>query len=181
MMKSFFGTCSYLHQPLLCMHLFIQATLIHQFRTDITIFRSMVTQNRNNLITNLTFHLDNRFLMINLPIIQCYINLRNTLSNIPNCLCLLSTVYPRYATLMQLKTSPVMILAASPTLQRLLSITLVLLLILKSLSSFNCIEPLVWCFILIVICILRFSSFHGPLSFILLITYLILVRHKFVL
>jgi len=71
------------------MHLFIQATLIHQ-NMDITIVRSRINQNINNLITNLSFHLDNECLMASLPVIHCYIKPRNNLPNISNYLCLLN-------------------------------------------------------------------------------------------
>lgn len=174
LMNSFLGTCSQLHQLRICMKLFIQKPLIHSVSADVTIVRSKVNQNINNLIKNPTFHLDNRCLMISLPIIQCCINWRNTLPNIPNYLCLLSTINLRLTTLIIWKISPAMILATNPTLQRLTIITLVLLLRLKSLSFVNCIEFLIWCCIFLVICIMIFSSLLIPLSVILLITFPIL-------
>ena len=96
------------------MHLLTQTTLIHQVRINISIVRYRVNQNRSNLITKLTFHLDNRCQMINLLIIQCCINPRNTISNIPNCFFILKTVNIWSSTLMLCKISPAMILATSP-------------------------------------------------------------------
>lgn len=90
---------SQLHQPRFCMHFFIQETIIHQVKTGITIIRYGVNKNRNKFITKLTFHLNNGCLMINLPIIHCCINPRNTLPNISNCLYLLSIVNMRLSTL----------------------------------------------------------------------------------
>jgi len=136
-----------------------------------TIARSKVNQNRNNFITKLTFHLNNRCLMINLPIIQCCINSRNTLSNIPKCLCLLSTVNLRSATLMLWTISHAMLSTISLTLQRLLAITLVLLLRLKSMYFFNCIELIVQRYILIITCTLRSYLLLIPFSISLVITF----------
>ena len=89
MMNSSLRPYNQLHQPRLCMHLSIQATLIHQVRNDITIIRSKINQNGNKLIMKLTFHLNNGCLMTCLIVIHCCINPRNTLMNISNCLCLL--------------------------------------------------------------------------------------------
>lgn len=124
----------------------------------------------------LTFHLNNEYMMINLTIIHCCINLRNTLTNIPNCLCLLSTINLRLATLVQWTISPMMLSTTSPTLQRLPAITLILLLKLESMSYFNCIELVIRCYMLLITCILRSSSLLSPLPFSLLITFPIILR-----
>jgi len=140
MVNSCLGTCNQLHHPRICMQFFIQATLTHEATNDITIVRYMVNQIKKNLITNITLHLDNRCLMINLLTIQCSINIKNIFSNISNYLFLLRTINLRSVTLLLWKIPPVMILATSPTLQRLPSITLVMLLILKSLFFISYIE-----------------------------------------
>lgn len=116
MMNSFLGACSQMHQPRICMHFFIQATLIHHVRTNVTIIRFKTNQYGNNLIMNLTFYLNNGCLMVHLHVIKCFIDPRNTLTNVPNCLCLLSTVDMRHATLMLWTISLPMLSTTSPTL-----------------------------------------------------------------
>jgi len=153
------------------MHLFIQTTHIRQVNINITIIRSRVNQNRNNLITNLTIHLDNRRLVICMYVIQHCIDPWNTLLNISHCLCLLSIVYLRSTTLMLWTISPTIIFSTSPTLYRLQTYILVLLLKLKSLSSVRCIELIIWRCILFITYILRYFSHIIPFSFFRCITF----------
>lgn len=175
MMKSYLVPCSQLHQPRFFMHFFTQTTLIHQARTDITIVISRINQNRNNLTINLTFHIDNRFLMANLTIINYCLNARNTLSNIPNFLCLLNIVYMSPSTLILWKISPMMLSTRSPTSQRFPTISFFLLLSLRAMSSIICIELLMQRYVLLAICILRLSSLLSKLSFTRLIPFPILL------
>ena len=160
------------------MHLYIQTTLIHQVKTNITIIRSKVNQNRNNLITNLTVHLDNKCLVIFFPVIQRFIDPGNTMYNISHYLCLSCTIYMWYTTLMLCTISPTMIFVTSPRLYRLSALILILLLRSKSLSSSKCIELLRWCNILFVTCILRYCFLLVPFYFILIITFPVLLYVK---
>ena len=114
--------------------------------------------------------------MISLPIIQCCINFRNALLNISNCLCLLSTVNMRSITLMLWIISLAMFSTTSPTLQRLSVITLVMLLRLRSMSSINCIELRIRCYILLITGILSSSSLLIPLLFSTVITFPMMLR-----
>ena len=91
------------------MQFLIQTTIIPQVKTNIAIIRSRVNQNRNNLITKLIIHLNDRFLMVFLFVIQHCINTRNSLTNILNSLCLLRTIYLRLTTLILLTISSMMI------------------------------------------------------------------------
>ena len=122
------------------MHFFIQTKLIHQVRINITIIGSRVNQNRNNSITKITVYLDNRFLVIHLPVILCYIDTRNALPNIPNSLYFLCTVDLRHTILILQKISLKMILTTCQTLQLSLTITFILLF-----SSLRSIKILVRC------------------------------------
>lgn len=153
MINSSLGPCSQLHQPRLCMHFFTKTTLIYEFRNDINIIRSTVNQNRKKLIMKLTFHLNNRCLMLCLPIIHYCINLRNTMTNVSKYMCLLSMVNLRSST-----------------------ISLVLLLRLRPICFFNYIELFLRCYILLVTCIWKYSSLLRPLFFILLIPFPIFLR-----
>ena len=96
------------------MQFLTQTTLIHQVRTNIAIIRSRVNQNINNLITKLTVHLNDRCLMIFMFVIQCCIGMWNTMTNIPNSLRLLYTVYLRPTTLILWKISLKVLLTACP-------------------------------------------------------------------
>ena len=144
MMNLLLCTCSPLYQPRFWMHFFSQTTRIHQVMINITIVRSRINQNRNNLITKLTVHLDNGCLVIRLPIIQCYIDPRNVMSNIPNYLRLLSTIDMRHTTPIWWTILLEMILATYPTLQLFPTTTFTLLLSkLRSMSLLNYIKFLV--------------------------------------
>ena len=129
-MKSLLCTCSQLHSPRIYMKFLIQTTLIHQFRTNIAIIRLRFNKNRNNLIIELTIHLNDRCLVFCLPIFHCYIDTWNTLANIPNSLCLLCTVYLRPSTLMLWKIYDKLFLTTSPKLQLTNAITCMILLLL---------------------------------------------------
>jgi len=153
------------------MHFFIQTTLIHQVMNNITIIRSRFNQNRNNLITNLTVHLDDICMMVCMYVIQHYIDARKALTNIPNSLCLMCTIYLRPITLILQTISPTMIFAISATLYRLPTCILVFLLRSKSLSFVRCIEILRWRYILFITCTLRSCSLLVPFSFVLCITF----------
>lgn len=98
-MNSFLCTCSQLHLPIFYMHFFIQTTLIHRVRVKINIIISRENQNRDNLITKLIIHINDRCLIIDLPVIQCCIYTRNALPNIPNNMRFLCTIYLRPTTL----------------------------------------------------------------------------------
>jgi len=98
MMNSLLCSYSQLHQPRFYIQFVTQTTLIHQFMTNIAIIISRDNQNRNNLITNLNVHLNDRFLMVYLFVIQCCINTRNDLTNIPNILCILCIIFMRHYT-----------------------------------------------------------------------------------
>jgi len=152
------------------MHFFSQTSLIHQVRINITIIRSRVNKNIKNSITELTFHLNNGCLAIHLLVIKCFIYLRNALSNIPNHLCLLSTIDLRPTTLIQWKILPAMILATYPTLKR--PTTYVLLLSrLRPMSLLNCIKLLVRRNILFLIYTLWSFPLWWPLTFSLFISF----------
>ena len=125
MMNSFLSTCSQLHQPRIYMHFFSQTKHIHQVRINITIIISRVNKNRGNFIINLTIHLNNILLVIFLPIIQCCIDLRNDLSNIPNYLCFMFVVDLRPTTLIRWEILLDMLLAIYPTLQLSFTLTFV--------------------------------------------------------
>lgn len=143
-MNSLLSTCSQLHQPRLYMHFFSQTILIHQVRINITINRFMVNQNRNNLTTELTFHLNNGCLVICLLVVHSWINLRNATVHIPNWLCLLNTIDLRPSTLVQWKILLAMFFAIDPTLQWSSIITSILLLSrLWPMSLLKCIKLLV--------------------------------------
>ena len=109
------------------MHFFIQTTLIHQARVSITIIRSRFNQNRNNFIKNLILHLDNRCVVVHMPVIQCCIDSRNDLPSIPNYLHLLCIVNMRSTTLILRKIFLKILLTTCPTLQLTPTITSVLL------------------------------------------------------
>jgi len=113
------------------MQLLIQTTHIHKVRTNIAIIRFRVDRNRNNLITELIVHLNYRYLMLGLPVVDDFIDTRNTLAYISNSLCLLRTVYLRSTTLMLWTISSKVVFATSPTMHELLTLILRLL----SLSS----------------------------------------------
>jgi len=145
-MNSRLSTCSQLHQLRLYMQIFSQATLIHHFRINITIIRSRISQNRNNSTIELTLHLNNGCLMICLLIAHNYIDLRNAMKNIPNCLHLLSIIDMRPTTLVQWTILLAMIFSTCPTLQQSSNITSVLLLsrmwpLLSQLHWTSCKEP----------------------------------------
>lgn len=159
------------------MHFFIQTTLFHKFRTNIAIIRSRANQNTNNLIKNLTIHLNDRFLMVFFSIIQCCINTINTLTNIPNSVCLLSTIDLQSTTLMFWTISPMMISSTSSTLQGLLN----LLLSLKSMSSVRCVEIIRWFWILFITYTLRSEPPLVPFSFVLIISLLVFPSLRFAL
>lgn len=133
------------------MQFLTQTILIHLVRNTIAIIRSRVNQNRNKLITKLTVHLNDRFLMVFLFVIQCCINTRNALTNTPNSLCLLHTIYLRPTTLILWIISPAMISSTSMTPHELL----ILLLHSKSLPPVRCIEIIRWWNILFITLILR--------------------------
>ena len=114
--------------------------------------------------------------MINLLIIQCWKNQGNALSNIPSGMCILRNINLSPTTLMLSKISPTVLSITIPSLQKLPSITLVFLLGLRLVSSINCIELLVWCYIFLDTSILRSSSLLIPLSLSLVISFLITLR-----
>jgi len=106
----------------------------------ITIFRSKINQNRNNLITKLTIHLNDRCLMVRLPIVHNCVDPRNVMTNIPNYIFLLRTIDMGSTTLILWKIPLIMILATYPTLQWCSTIASGMLL---SMSLLNYIELLV--------------------------------------
>ena len=176
MVNSLLCTCRQLYQPRFCMQFLSQTTLIHEVRINITIVRSMINQNRNNLIIKLTVHLNDRCLMICLPVVHSCIDLRNAITN---CMCLLSIVDLGSTTTLILPTIPLtMILTTYPTLQWFTSASFSLLL---STSLLSCIESLVRNYIFFLTCILWSSSLWWPFSFIFLISFQVMPRLKFVL
>jgi len=122
-------TCSQLHELRFCMHFFIQTTPIHHVKANITIIICRVNQNRKNLITKLTIHLNDTCLIVCMYVIQCCIDSRNTLTNIPNILLLLYTIYLSPSTLILWTNSLKVLLTACPTLQSSSTITSILLLL----------------------------------------------------
>ena len=153
-----------------------QTTLIHQFRTNITIIRSKVNQNINNLNTNHIVHLNDRCLVFCMPVVHCCIDTWNTLTNIPNSLCLLCTVYLRLTTLILLTISPKVFLATCPTLQPTSTLTSMLFLLLWPMSLSSYIELLIWCNVLFLFYILRPCSFQLPLTFTFILPFPSLLR-----
>lgn len=148
------------------MYLFIQTTLIHLARINITIIRSKVNENRNNFVTKLIIHLDNRCLVICLHVIQCNIDMWNALPNIPNCMCFMCTVDLRHITLILLEISLEMLLTTCPTFQLSLTITFVLLPSkLRSMSPSNYIKLLVRNDIIFLTYILGSCSLWLPFTF----------------
>jgi len=144
------------------MQFLTQTTLFHQVRTNIAIIRYRVNQNRNNLITKLTIHLNDRCLVFYLFVVHCYINTRNDLPNIPNSLSLLCTVYLRPTTLILWTISLKVFLTTCLTVQPTSYNTSMLLLRLMSLSS--CIKPILRCHILFLICMLRLCPLRLPFT-----------------
>jgi len=143
-MNSLLSTYSQLYQPRLCMHLFSQDILIHQARINITIIISRINKKRNNSITYLTFHFNNGFLVISLLVVHNYINPRNAMANIPNCLHLLNAIYMRPLTMVQWKILVAMIFSTYLALQWSPTIIYVLLLFrLWPMSLLNCIKIIV--------------------------------------
>jgi len=164
MMNSLLCTCIQLHKLRFCMWFFIQTTPIHYVKDNITIIICRVNQNKNNLITKLTIHLNDTFLMVYMYVIQCCIDSRNTLTNIPNILLLLYTIYLRPTTRILWANSLKVLLTACPTLQSWSTITSILLLLWPtSLSSY--IELLLWCHIFFYspFWCLVFFGYHLPL------------------
>ena len=145
------------------MQFLTQTTLIHQVRTNIAIIRSRFNQNRNNLITMLTIHLNGRCLVLCLYIVHCCIDMRNDLTNIPNSLCLLCTVYLRPITLILWKIYLKVFITTCPTLQLTSTNISMLLLQLMSLSSY--IKSLFQCHIFFPIYILRPCPLRLPFMF----------------
>lgn len=125
-MNSLICTCIQLQQPRRWMHFFSQAMLIHHVMIRITIIQSKINQNRKKLTTNFAFHVNNGCLVICMLLVHSCMNLRNVMTNIPNYLCLLTT-------LLQWKILLVMIFSTYPALEWSPTITYVFL-------SSNC-EP----------------------------------------
>jgi len=179
MANSLLCTYSQLYQPRFYMHFFSQTTLVHEVRINITIARFRINQNRNTLITNLTFHLNDWCLMIGLPVVHSCIASRNVITNITNYMCLLSTID------MQSTTTPIlqkillmMILTTYPTLQWFSTTASSLFL---SMSFLSCIESLVTNYILSLSCILMSSLLWWQFSFSFLISFEARLRLNFTL
>lgn len=87
-----------------------------------------------------------------------YINPRSPMTVIPNCLCLLRSIYERLATLAQWKIILAMIISANPILQQSSTVTSILLLSrMLPMSLLNFIELTLRNNILFLTCILRSS------------------------
>ena len=163
MVNSLLCTCSQLHKPRFCMKLLTETTPIRQVRTSISIVRYMVNKSRNNLITNITIHLNDKCLVSCLLVVHGCIDTCNTLTNIPNSLRLLCTIYVRPTTLFLWKISLKVLLSTRPTLQLTSTNTSMSLLRLMSLPSY--IKSLLWCHILFLIGMFRPYSLRLPFTF----------------
>lgn len=112
--------------------------------------------------------------MIYLHVIKCCIDPRNSLTNIPNSLCLMGTVYMRSTTLIQGIILLLMMLATNTRLQCSIIVTFILLLFrLTSISFHSCIKLVVKIHILFLIFILRYSPFLRTFYLSLLIPFIV--------
>lgn len=112
--NSLLSTCIQLHQSRLCMHFFSQTTPIHHVRINITIITSRVNQNRNNMTTSCTLHLNNGYLVMCLLVSHNCINLRDIMAHVSNHRCLMITMDRRPTTLVQWKLLLAVIFMTNP-------------------------------------------------------------------
>ena len=140
--------------------------------TNIVITRSRISQNENNLIMKLTFHLNNRSIMTCVTIIMYYTDSGNTLTNTPNYLYLLRIVDMCHATLVQWTILLVMIFTTNLTLHRFPASGFILIPSrLRPMSFLSCIKLLMRCHLFLVTYIMMHSSLLRPFSFSLLIIF----------
>ena len=115
------------------------------------------------MITKITIHINDRCLMVCLFVIKCFINMRSALTNIPNNLCVMCTMYLRPTTLILWTISLKVFLNDCPTLQ--LSSTITSMLLMWSISFSSRIELILKCHIFFLFCIRRPCSFWIPFTF----------------
>ena len=133
-------------------------------------------------MTKLTVHINNRCLVIHFHVVHNYITPRNIMTNIPNFLCLLSTINMRPTSLVQWTILLTMIFPTYPALQQSSTITSSLLLSrLQPMLLLNYVELLVRNHIFFLACFLKSSPLWWPFPFKFLISFQVTLRLDFVL
>ena len=71
---------------------FLKITNLHYSRSNVTVRRTRVNQNRNILLNNLTYYFNHSWLVIFLAVLQCCINSRDCPCYLTHCFCFLNVI-----------------------------------------------------------------------------------------